>query len=134
MRQLPLDEWLDNLNQHPAGANYQAKSFEEELLNPHPLSHTHDPITSYAAERSIRDSGALETHNKLVAWLVARYPGRTASELWDLAIVSDRRQEFYGWDLQEIRRRLTTNMPAHVYQGEARIGLRKKREVTWFPK
>ncbi len=121
---------LKQLHAQLTGQRWEPDMFPESLFRP--LSHTHDPITSHAAERSIRDSGALETHNKHMAWLVARHPGLTASEYY--AKSQDYPERFKGWDLQEIRRRLTTNMPAHVYQGEARMGLRKKREVTWFPK
>jgi len=101
-----------------------------------PASHSNDPATSHKAEADMRSSGLMETHNRKVAWLVARHPGKTASELWDLAIVCHGEHFMVrdGWDLQEVRRRLTTIKDIHAVQGKARMGLRKKPEVTWFPK
>lgn len=80
----------------------------------------------------MRSSGLMKTHNQKMAWMVARYPGKTASEYWDL--MEQVPQLYEGWDLQEVRRRLTTIKDIHAVQGKARIGLRKKPEVTWYPK
>lgn len=96
-----------------------------------PVSHTHDPETSHAAERSITASGARKTHNEHVAWLVARWPGKTASELAALELAHFPQNPL---DLIEIRRRLSDMHHIHMRQGEARLGLLAKREVTWFPK
>ena len=108
-----------------------------------PVSHTHDPDTSKAVERSITDSGKRKSNNQRVAWLVARWPGRTASELskeapkqfqefMNLAITQGK-----GAVLIEVRRRLSDMNGIHVRRGEkheARIGLLKNKESIWWPK
>lgn len=99
-----------------------------------PASHSTDPATSHKAEADMRSSGDMETHNKAIAWLVARYPGCTASEYFELSQRMENINRFYAWDLQEVRRRLTTIKDIHAVQGKARMGLRKKPEVTWYPK
>lgn len=96
-----------------------------------PASHSHDPETSHKAEADMHSTGLMETHNKTIAWWVARFPGKTASEYWAMI---DGLKGYEEWDLQEVRRRLTTIKDIHATQGDARVGLRKKREVTWFPK
>ena len=96
-----------------------------------PASHSHDPETSHKAEADMHSTGLMETHNKTIAWWVARFPGKTASEYWAMI---DGLKGYEEWDLQEVRRRLTTIKDIHAIQGDARVGLRKKREVTWWPK
>lgn len=102
----------------------------------HPVSHRHDPVTSKEAERTVTDSGIRKSNNEKVAWLVARYPGKTASELAmlvtqhfgdDLGNTDDKR-------LFEVRRRLSDMNHIHVKQGDPRKALLSKREVTWYPR
>jgi hypothetical protein len=117
---------------------------QESFNLTHPVSHSHDPDTSKAAERSITDSGKRKSNNQRVAWLVARYPGKTASELEIHAM-----REFYHSKqlnplgattdkrLFEIRRRLSDMNGIHVQRGtkdQARIGLLKNKESVWFPR
>lgn len=108
----------------------------------HPVSHSADPATSKAAERSITDSGARKSNNERVAWLVARYPGKTASELAEIA--RDKFEEFgrifgnsgSGAVMIEVRRRLSDMNGIHVRRGEkheARMGLLKNKESIWWP-
>lgn len=110
-----------------------------------PVSHTHDPETSKAAERSITDSGARRTNNQWVAWAVARWPGKTASEITDKLcapqVYCNFTQTFQelGIDkaLIEVRRRLSDMNGIHVRRGEkheARIGLLKNKESVWYPR
>lgn len=105
-----------------------------------PVSHTHDPDTSKAAERSITDSGKRRSHNQNVAWLVARYPGKTASELADAAAyhkIHELHSMSFDARLIEVRRRLSDMNGIHVRRGEkheARIGLLKNKESIWWPK
>lgn len=102
----------------------------------HAVSHSHDPETSKDSERKVTASGARKSNNQRVAWLVARYPGKTASELAEEAF---RR---FGDDLGdnihsvifEVRRRLSDMNGIHVERGtkeEARIGLLKNKESIW---
>lgn len=105
----------------------------------HPVSHTTDPDTSKAAERSITDSGARKSNNQAVAWLVARFPGKTASEYTQLAEECFLRFTNVSFDktLIEVRRRLSDMNGIHVRRGdkhEARIGLLKNKESIWWPK
>lgn len=107
---------------------------EQQSFNlTHPVSHCHDPITSHEAENAVTASGIRRTNNEKVAWLVARYPDRTASELAvlvpqhfgdDLGDTDDKR-------LFEVRRRLSDMNTIHVEQGEPRKALLSKREMTW---
>lgn len=117
---------------------------QQEFNLTHPVSHSRDPDTSKAAERSITDSGKRKSNNQRVAWLVARWPGLTPSELEVKAM-----KEFYSPSslnplgdtpdkrLFEIRRRLSDMNGIHVRRGtkdEARMGLLKNKESVWYPK
>jgi hypothetical protein len=99
----------------------------------HPVSHRHDPVTSKEAEASITQSGVRKTNNERVAWLVARYPNKTASELAQLCTehFDDALGDTPDKRLFEIRRRLSDMNDIHVQQGDARKALLSKREVTW---
>lgn len=113
---------------------------QQEFNLTHPVSHSRDPDTSKAAERSITDSGKRKSNNERVAWLVARYPGMTASELTDTAVFLCK-PNLLGMDfdkaLIEVRRRLSDMNGIHVRRGEkheARMGLLKNKESIWWPK
>lgn len=104
-----------------------------------PVSHTHDPDTSKAAERSITDSGARNSNNQRVAYCVHRWPGLTASELTQKAMDTSSVFASMGDDkaIIEVRRRLSDMNGIHVRRGEkheARIGLLKNKESVWWPK
>lgn len=119
-------------------------SQQAEFNLTHPVSHSRDPDTSKAVERSITVSGARKSNNQRVAWLVARYPGKTPSELEALCTqhLFDRTQRNPLGDtpdkrLFEIRRRLSDMNGIHVRRGEkheARMGLLKNKESIWWPK
>lgn len=112
---------------------------QQEFNLTHPVSHSRDPETSKAVERSITDSGKRKSNNHKVAWLVARFPGMTASELTQKAMDYNSSFAFMGEDkaLIEVRRRLSDMNGIHVRRGEkheARIGLLKNKESIWWPK
>jgi hypothetical protein len=114
---------------------------QESFNLTHQVSHTADPITSKDAERKVTANGQRKSNNQRVAWLVARYPGKTASELWHLyeteVPVSFEESETGPKDIYEIRRRLSDMNGIHVRRGtkeEARLGLLKNRESIWWPK
>ena len=119
-------------------------SQQAEFNLTHPISHSRDPDTSKAVERSITDSGKRKSNNQRVAWLVARYPGLTPSELevWAMEKYYSREHANPLGDtadkrLFEIRRRLSDMNGIHVRRGEkheARIGLLKNKESIWWPK
>jgi len=105
----------------------------------HPVSHKNGPETEKAAERSINDSGARKSNNQRVAWLVARYPGKTASELTEEYLKAWIECGAISFDkmIIEVRRRLSDMNGIHVRRGdksEARIGLLKNRESIWYPR
>lgn len=113
---------------------------QQEFNLTHPVSHSRDPDTSKAVERSITDSGKRKSNNQRVAWLVARYPGYTASEL---TIRGEQHFEDtfpakqFDKSLIEVRRRLSDMNGIHVRRGEkheARMGLLKNKESIWWPK
>lgn len=121
---------------------------QQQALNLHPVSHTHDPETSKSMERSITLSGKRKSNNEKVAWLVCRYPGKTASEITDIAMSNYSTLTSSGLDchifaqmgfdkaLIEIRRRLSDMNGIRVRRGtkdEARIGLLKNKESVWHP-
>ena len=104
-----------------------------------PVSHTHDPETSKAVERSITDSGKRKSNNQRVAWLTARFPGQTASELTAFGLTNfpDWSEGIFDKMLIEVRRRLSDMNGIHVRRGEkheARMGLLKNKESIWWPK
>lgn len=113
---------------------------QQEFNLTHPVSHSRDPDTSKAAERSITASGKRKSNNQRVAWLVGRYPGKTASELTEKALCiegSGFLGEQFDKILIEVRRRLSDMNGIHVRRGEkheARFGLLKNRESVWYPK
>lgn len=105
----------------------------------HAVSHSHDPETSKDSERKVTASGQRKSNNQRVAWLVARYPNQTASDLTQLARIEW--YDFYemGFDkaLIEVRRRLSDMNGIHVERGtkeEARMGLLKNKESIWRPR
>lgn len=110
----------------------------------HPISHRNDPQTSKEVEQKISTNGKRKSNNQRVAWLVARYPGKTPSDLEALCIqhLFDRTQRNPLGDtpdkrLFEIRRRLSDMNGIHVRRGEkheARMGLLKNKESVWWPK
>lgn len=105
----------------------------------HPVSHTRDPETAKDAERKVTASGARKSNNQRIAWLVARYPGLTASELTNQAMTNWFAWQQMGFDkaLIEVRRRLSDMNGIHVERGtkeEARIGLFKNKESIWRPR
>lgn len=103
------------------------------------IVHRNDPDTSHIAAEKVTQSGQRRSNNHAIAWLVARFPGRTASELshaarshypWFLAMSADA-------SLIETRRRLSDMNGIHVQRGtkdEARIGLLRNKESIWRPK
>lgn len=115
---------------------------QQQDFNPtHAVSHSHDPETSKDAERKVTESGARKSNNQRVAWLVARYPGKTASELTELAMLHHHELFYYMASkdalLIEIRRRLSDMNGIHVERGtkdEARIDLLKNKESIWRPR
>lgn len=116
---------------------------QQEFNLTHPVSHSRDPDTSKAVERSITDSGKRKSNNQHVAWMVARWPGKTASEytLMDhessLAEMKSLGEMSFDARLIEVRRRLSDMNGIHVRRGEkheARIGLLRNKESIWWPK
>lgn len=102
----------------------------------HPVSHSRDPDTSKAAERSITDSGKRKSNNQRIHWVVCRWPGMTASELTDSAMGYYQDFKEMGFDkaLIEVRRRLSDMHHKHTRQGDKRMGKLNNLEVTWYPK
>jgi len=112
---------------------------QESFNLTHTVSHSHDPDTSKIVERYITDSGKRKSNNQRVAWLVARYPGKTASELAEEAFrrFGDELGDNIHSVIFEVRRRLSDMNGIHVRRGdkhEARIGLLKNKESIWWPK
>lgn len=112
---------------------------QQEFNLTHPVSHSRDPDTSKAVERSITDSGKRQTNNQRVVWLVARYPKCTASELAFHAgnLFDPFKEMSEDACLVEVRRRLSDMNGIHVRRGEkheARMGLLKNKESIWWPK
>ena len=111
---------------------------QESFNLTHPVSHTVDPITSKDAERKVTANGQRKSNNQRVAWLVARYPGKTASELAEEAFrrFGDELGDNIHSVIFEVRRRLSDMNSIHVRRGtkdEARIGLLKNKESVWYP-
>ena len=95
-----------------------------------PIAHTSDPSTSHEAAANITASGKLSRHEGIVLGLVREYPGRTAVELWTLALPEE--QDDLS-EMQRVRQRLSGLLHAgRVKQGEARkCRVRYTRMVTW---
>lgn len=106
-----------------------------DIFEHHPLSHRHDPSTSKEAEQRMEESGKLTSNQSKVAWLVARYPDKTASELTKAAAehFGTELGETFDKALIEVRRRLSSMRDIHVTadQDNPRIGLLKGKEMTW---
>lgn len=103
-----------------------------DLFDTVKLSHTVDPPTSNeAAMRHVR-TGKRELNSAIALTLVKANPGKTASELFELATPCQRDKLK---ELQEVRRRLTDLLgEGKVKQGMTKIcTVRNTRMVTWEP-
>jgi len=107
----------------------QRTLFDGPLLTA-PVVHADDPSTSAEAAAEHTRSGRRDRHGRIVLGLVARYPGRTAIEIWQLATADEKRELK---EPQEVRRRCCDLLQAGlIVQGPRRVcTVRGTGMVVW---
>ena len=89
------------------------------------VSRQGNPETSFAAEKSINESGSRQTHAKAILTIVRNSPGMTTGEVGDAS----------GLGQMETRKRLSDLRNAYLlYAGSSRVWPESGRQhSTWWP-